>query len=144
MYHTFPYENIVVGTLVIIVGFVFHWIGQLVSVLNWNYATKIGLQEANLPKEYKVYECAIAKADVFIGWIHGLAGIGLLFNYSWGYKLSWFPGAILLYHSISYWFWTMNRNKDGNNLESKSMRIVWTLINFVTGVLTIGIAWNAS
>ncbi len=41
----FPYDNIVVGAMVIVVGFVFHWIGQLVCILNWEFATKIGLVE---------------------------------------------------------------------------------------------------
>ena len=31
----FPYDNIVIGILILIVGFGFHWIGQLISVLNW-------------------------------------------------------------------------------------------------------------
>ena len=144
MDHIFPYDNIVVGILILIVGFGFHWIGQLISIISWEFAIKIGIQESNMPKEYKVYEHAIAVVDSLIGWIYGFAGIGLLFNIQWGYKLAWIPGIILVYHSLGFWFWTKNRNKDGNNLESKPMRVVWTLINFVTGVLTIIIAWNAS
>lgn len=104
MHHLFPYDNIVVGALVLLVGFIFHWLGQLVSVINWDFATRIGLQESNLPKEYKVYEHAIARADCLIGWLHGLAGIGLLLNLSWGYQILWFPGIVLLYHSLSFWF----------------------------------------
>lgn len=30
----FPHANIVVGILIFLVGFCFHWLGQLVSVLN--------------------------------------------------------------------------------------------------------------
>ena len=47
----FPYANIIVGILIFIVGFIFHWIGQLISVINWDYATKIGLQEKKMLPE---------------------------------------------------------------------------------------------
>ena len=144
MTHLFLYDNILVGILVFIVGFCFHWIGQLVSVTNWKFASKIGLQESNMPKEYKVYEHAIAVADSLLGWLYGVAALGLFLNVSWGYKLAWFPGVILLYHSLSFWFWTRNRNKDGNKLESNAMRIGWSFANFVTGILAILLAWNSS
>jgi hypothetical protein len=144
MNHLFPYDNIIVGILVFIVGFVFHWIGQLISVINWEFATKTGLQESDMPKEYRVYEHAIAVADSLIGWIYGFAGVGLFLNVAWAYKLSWFPGVILLYHSISFWFWTMNRNKDGYRLESKRLRVIWTIVNFSVGIMAIALAWNAS
>ena len=49
----FPYDNIVVGAMVIVVGFVFHWIGQLVCILNWEFAKKIGLVEKGmLPPDF--------------------------------------------------------------------------------------------
>ncbi len=144
MNHTFPYDNIVTGILILIVGFGFHWIGQLASIISWEFATRIGIQESTLPKEYKVYEHAIAVADSLIGWIYGFAAIGLFLDVSWGYKLAWFPGIILLYHSLSYWFWTMNRRRDGNRLVSDTMRIGWSLANFTTGILAILIAWKAS
>lgn len=144
MTHLFPYDNIVTGILILVVGFGFHWIGQLVSVTNWGFATKIGIQETNMPKEYKVYEHAIAVADSLIGWLYGLAALGLFLNVSWGYKLAWFPGVILVYHSFSFWFWTKNRNNDGNKLESNAMRIGWSFANFVTGILAILLAWNGS
>ena len=72
----FPYDNVVAGVLVLIVGFGFHWIGQLVSVLNWGLATRLGLQDEAAPSDYKVYEHGIAMADVAIGWIYGIAGVG--------------------------------------------------------------------
>ena len=144
MTHLFPYDNIVTGILILIIGFVFHWIGQLVSIKNWKFATKIGIQESDMPKEYKVYEHAIAVADSLVGWIYAIAAIGLFLKASWGYKLAWFPGVMLLYHSLSYWFWTMNRRRDGNKLHSNTMRIGWFLANFITGILAIIIAWNAS
>ena len=66
----FPYANIVAGILIFIVGFCFHWLGQLVSVLNWDLATRLGLQEKELPSEYKVYEHALAVADTAMGWLY--------------------------------------------------------------------------
>jgi len=144
MNHILPYDNIVVGLLIFIVGFGFHWVGQLVSIVNWEFATRIGLQESNLPKEYKVYEHAIAVADSLVGWIYGIAAAGLLLNASWGFTLAWVPGIILLYHSFSYWFWTKNRRREGNKLHSDTVRVGWFLANVVTGVLSIIIAWNAS
>ena len=143
MSHLFPYDNIVVALLILIVGFGFHWIGQLISVLNWEFASKLGLQESKLPKEYKVYEHAIAVSDVLVGWSYCVAAIGLFLNTSWGYKLTWFPGVILLYHSLNFWFWTRNRRKNGNKLISGFVRITWFFANFVTGLLAVLLAWTA-
>jgi hypothetical protein len=143
MDQVFAYANIVTGTLVLIVGFGFHWIGQLVSILDWERATRIGLQEEELLPEYKVYEHAIALADVAVGWIYGIAGVGLLIDAELGYKLAWFPGVILVYHSISYWFWTGNRRKAGHKLVADSVRIGWPVVNFAAGALAILVAWNA-
>ena len=39
MNHKFPYDNIVVGILILIVVFGFHWIGQLISIINWELAS---------------------------------------------------------------------------------------------------------
>jgi len=144
MNYLFPYDNIVAGILIFLIGFCIHWMAQLISVFNWEFATKLGLQEPGMPREYKVYEHASAAADSLIGWIYGIAAIGLFLDESWGYKLAWIPGSILLYHSISFWFWTGNRNRDGNKLESTKLRIVWTIANFITGILTILLAWNAA
>jgi hypothetical protein len=138
----FPFSNILAGALVLIVGFVFHWIGQLISVLNWDLATRIGLQEKWALPQYRVYEHAIAVADVAIGWIYGVAGVGLLLGTPWGFKLAWFPGVVLIYHSISYWFWTRNQQRAGQHLMSRAMRIGWFTANLVTGLLTIVVAWN--
>ena len=144
MDHLFPYDHIVAGVLILIVGFGFHWIGQLISIINWGFAKKIGLQETKMLPEHKVYEHAIAVADVLIGWTYGVAAIGLLLNTDWGYKMAWFPGVVLLYHSLSFWFWTHNRNKAGQKLESDTTRVLWTMANFVTGSLAIVIAWLKS
>ncbi len=143
MSEIFPYSNIITGILIFVVGFIFHWLGQLTGIINWDFATKLGLQESGMPGEYKVYEHAIAVSDSIIGWIYAIAAIGLFLKAPWGYKLAWFPGVILLYHSLGYWFWTMNQRRDGYKLHSDTTRIGWFLANFITGLLTIVIAWNA-
>jgi hypothetical protein len=139
----FSYANIIVGILIFIVGFIFHWIGQLISVVNWDFATRIGFQENKLLPEYKVYEHAIAVADVMIGWIYGITAVGLVINVPWAYKLAWFPGVIMIYHSFSFWFWAGNQRKSGHPMTSSVFRVVWFLVNFVTGVLAVLVAWNA-
>ena len=48
MTEIFPYSNLVTGILVLIVGFIFHWIAQIMSIINWEFANKIGLQEKGL------------------------------------------------------------------------------------------------
>lgn len=139
----FPYANIVVGILILIVGFIFHWIGQLISVINWDFATKLGLQEKKLLPEYKVYEHAIAVVDVMIGWIYGIAAVGLIFNISWAYRLAWFPGVIMVYHGFSFWFWSSNQIRSGHRLHPSAFRIGWFLANLITGLLAVLVAWHA-
>ncbi len=138
----FPYANVIVGALVFIVGFVFHWVGQFISILNWEFAIKIGLQEKG-PREFQVYENAIAKADVLLGWIYGIAGIGLIVDASWSCELLWFPGVVLIYHSLSYWHWTTNQHKMGHRLHSNTFKMVWTLSNLITGLLAVIVASQA-
>ncbi len=141
MSNLFPYANIVVGILILIIGFGFHWIGQLLSVLNWELGTKIGLQEKELLPEYKVYEHAIAVADSALGWIYGIAALGLFLNLDFGYTLAWIPGSILLYHSISAWVWEANRRVAGKGLWSDQMRVGWCALNAITGLLSLALAW---
>ncbi|WP_440955931.1 hypothetical protein ACSAZK_02960 [Methanosarcina sp. Mfa9] len=138
----FPYANIIAGILIFIVGFIFHWVGQLITLINWDFAAKIGLAEMNMIPEFKVYENAIAAADVMIGWIYGIAAAGLILDAQWAYKLAWFPAVIMVYHSLSFWFWVGNQNKSGHPIHSNSFRIGWFLANFVTGVLAILVAWR--
>jgi hypothetical protein len=140
----FPGANVVAGVLVLAVGFIFHWIGQLISLLDWDLATRIGLQEKGILPEYKVYEHAIATADVAIGWIYGIAGVGLILGTPWGFKLAWFPGVVLIYHSVSFWFWTRNQRRSGHQLTADSLRIGWSVANMITGVLAILVAWTGS
>jgi hypothetical protein len=139
----FPYANIIVGILVLIVGFIFHWIGQLISTIDWNFATRMGFQEKKLIPEFIVYEHAIAVADVAIGWIYGITAIGLILNTPWAYRLTWFPAVIMIYHSFSFWFWVGNQNKSGHPITPSPFRAVWFLANFITGVLAVLVAWNA-
>ncbi len=142
----FPYDNVVAGVLVLVVGFSLHWMGQTLSILDWGLATRLGLQEEGMPEEYKVYEHAIAVADACIGWVYGIAGVGLLLGASWGYKLAWFPGVILVYHAIGFWMWTGNQRRAGQRLSTSNppFRIGWAVANVVTGLLAIALAWSAS
>lgn len=87
-----PYLHVLVGILIFIVGFLFHWVSQLISVLNWDYATRIGLQEKKMLPEFKVYEHAIAVADVSIGWIYGIVAIGLILIFHG--HLSWYGSRV--------------------------------------------------
>lgn len=142
MNEVFPYANIVTGVLVFIIGFVLHFIGQLISVLNWDFATKIGVQEKGAPPEYRVYEHGIAMSDVLIGWLYGLAAVGLILDITWGYILAWFPGVVFVYHSLGFWFWSANQKKAGHDFPfaKNPARPIWFLANFTTGVLTILVA----
>ena len=146
MPHVFPFDNVVAGVCLLIVGFGFHWLGQGLSIANWDLAERWGLQEAGAPPEYKVYEHAIAVADVAVGWIYGLAGVGLLMGAPWGYKLAWIPGGILVYHAISFWAWTGNQLRAGQDLPTgrQPFRTGWTVANLLTGLLSLLVAWNAS
>ena len=137
----FPYSNIVLGVLLLVVGFGFHWVGQLISLVNWNLATRLGIAEHNLIPEFRVYEDAIAVADVAIAWIYGVAAVGLFLNADWGYKFAWIPGSVLIYHAISAWSWESNRRKMGHRLWSETMRFAWCGFNAATGMLAILIAW---
>ena len=137
----FPYANIIVGILLFVVGGVLHWIGQVVSVINWEFARKIGIREKKILPEYEVYERGMAMAEALIGWVYIIVSVGLTYNISWVQTLAWFPGSILVYHGLSYWFWIGNQNKSGNSTTSNRFRIIWFLLNFITGVLCILIAW---
>ena len=138
----FPYANIIVGVLVLIVGFGLHFIGQLISLVNRDLAVKMTIWEKEMIPEFEVYEKAIAAADVMIGWIYGIAAVGLILNVEWAYKLVWIPGIVLVYHGLSSWFWAGNQNKLGRSLHTNRFRITWSTANLITGILAIFIAWN--
>jgi len=112
----------------------------LISVINWDLATIIGIQEKKMLPEYKVYEHAIAVADVLIGWIYGIVAVGLILNVSWAYTFAWIPGIVLVYHSLFFWVMIGNQNNSGHQTTSNAFRITWFLLNFGTGILTIVIA----
>lgn len=138
----FPGANIVAGLLVLLVGFCFHFGGQLISLVDWDLATRWGLQEAGMRPEHKAYEHAIAVSDALIGWTYGIAGVGLVLDASWAYRWAWIPGAILTYHALGFWFWTGNHRKSGDHYSTThtSFRLVWTLANLGTGALAIAVA----
>ena len=137
----FPNAHIIAGILIFLVGFCFHWLGQLLSLIDWELAERLGLQEKNLPKEYRVYEHAIAASDVTIGWVYGIAALGLVLNEAWGFKLAWIPGRILLYNAISAWVWERNRRLAGQPLWSNTFRALWCSANAITGLLAVAVAW---
>lgn len=138
----FPGANVVAGVLVLVMGFGFHFVGQLYSVLNWEGATALGLQERDMPPEYRVYEQAIATADVLVGWTYAIAGVGLLIDASWAYAWAWIPGAVLTYHALSFWFWTGAQRRAGYDrpLTRRPIRQIWTLANLATGLLAVAVA----
>ncbi|ABD40446.1 hypothetical protein Mhun_0693 [Methanospirillum hungatei JF-1] len=131
--------KIISGILILIMGFGFHWIGQLISVMNRDLAIRLGIWEKDNLQEYEVYENGISIADVSLGWIYGVAGAGLLLGYEWGYSLCLIPGFALLYHGISFWSWTKNQIKTGHPSSSAKnpIRISWTVCNMLTGALAI-------
>jgi uncharacterized membrane protein len=137
---TLPFANIIVGLLIFVVGFILHWVTQLISAISWEYAKKVGLQEKTMPEEFKVYEQAIARADALIGWIYGIVAVGLILDISWAFNLAWIPGVILVYHGLSAWFWMGNQKKSGHQLSSNKFRVTWFLLNFITGIIVILIA----
>lgn len=138
----FPYANVVAGMLVLTIGFGLHFGGQLFSLTNWDLATRLGLQEADMRPEHKNYEHAIAVADSLIGWTYGIAAIGLIIDASWAYAWAWVPGVVLTYHAASFWFWTANHQKSGDDYATtrNPFRPIWTVANLGTGLLTILVA----
>ena len=137
----FPCANIVAGILIFIVGFIFHWIGQIISLINRDLAVRLGIWEKDMIPEFEVYEKGIAMADAMIGWIYGIAAVGLILNAQWAYRLAWVPGVVFVYHGLSFWFWVGNQNKAGYPMSSKGLRIGWSLVNLVTGIVAILVAW---
>jgi hypothetical protein len=87
----------------------------------------------------------MAVADVAIGWIYGIAGAGLVLSASWGFRLAWVPGIVLIYHSISFRCWTANQRKAGHPLQftREPARTGWFAANFITGALAVLVAWTA-
>jgi len=143
MDHIFQLFSIITGVLVLIVGFGFHWIGQFISVVNRDLAIRFGIWETDNLPEYEVYENAMAITDVVLGWIYGIAGAGLIFSISWAYTLAWIPGFALLYHSIFFWLRTAYQKKANHHVSTTKdpLRTGWFLANFITGILTLAVAW---
>ncbi len=137
-----PGANIVAGVLVLIVGFGFHFTGQLISIVDWDRAVAWGLQEKDARPEYQIYERGIAAADVALGWTYGIAGLGLVLDAPWGYAWAWLPGAILTYHALSFWFWTANQRANGDRypINQNPARTLWAVANLATGLLAMAVA----
>ena len=71
---------------------------------------------------------------------------GLLLDASWGYKLAWIPGVVLVYHAFSFLVWTANQRKAGVQLSTgnPAFRAIWATANLVTGLLAVALAWQMS
>ena len=141
----FPGATILAGVLLLLVGFLGHWVVQLVSLGSWDLAVSLGLQMSDLTKEMQVYVRAFAVADAKIGWVYGVAGIGMLCNKPWGYHAGWF-GLILVYYSINFLAWTRLRMNLEYHMpvDEPIIRFSWFLANFITGILAVAIAWDHS
>jgi len=138
--------EIIAGLLLLLIGFGFHFLGQGLSLLNWELAQRLGLQERNMPREYQDYERGMAAADVALGWSYGLIGVGLVTGAAWAAKAASIPGAILTYHSLCFWFWSQRQRRAGYQGMSDALRRAWTLANLGTGVLLVAtalFAWAA-
>ena len=138
----FPFANTVAAIAILVVAFGFHFVGQTFSVLNWRLACRLGLQEVDSPSDYYPYEHGTAVGDMLLGWIYPIAPIGLLLDAEWAYKLAWIPGAILLYHGVSSWFWEADRRAAGHQLQSDAFRAIWCGANILTGLIAILVAWT--
>ncbi len=135
-----PNIDTIAAIAILIVGFGFHFCGQLISVLNWKAAQRLGLQEPDLPPGYYPYEHGTAVADVLIAWVYGMAALGLFMGTHWGYQLAAIPGAILLYHGIGAWFCEADRRRQGTGLFSDRLRLLWCGANIATGALALTVA----
>ena len=135
------YDNIIAGFLVLIIGFVFHFIGQLISLIDWNLAVNLKIAEKSLRSEYKDYEEGMAMADVLIGWTYFFIGVGLILGTPWSFKLAWIPGVIFIYHSLSFWFWSRKQEQKGHKYRSTLGKTGWFLVNLLSGILIVLIAW---
>ncbi len=139
----FPNAHLVLALLIFLVGFLIHWVGQIISLIDWDLSVKLGISDDNTTAEYKTYEKGIATADALIGWTYGLAVVGLLLNQPWAYKLIWVPGVVFVYHGLSFWFWIGHQLKLNNPTATPLMRFSWASLNLITGSLAIWMAWMA-
>jgi hypothetical protein len=137
----FAYDHIIAGFLVLTIGFVFHFIGQLISLINWKIAVHLKIAEKELLSEYKDYEHGMAMADVLIGWTYLFIGVGLILGTPWSFKLAWIPGVIFIYHSLSFWFWSRKQEQKGHKYRSTLGKTGWFLLNLLSGILIILVAW---
>ena len=133
--------SLTAGSLILVVGFGFHFLGQALSLWNWSLAQRLGLQEKSAAPAQKDYEAGIAAADVLLGWSYGPIGLGLLLGWHWAAPAAILPGAILAYHALSFWFWTAAQNRGGRRIMAEPLRRAWAAINLATGLLALAAAW---
>lgn len=138
-----PNAHVLIGFLVLVLGGGFHWLGQLTALLRRDVALRLGLVEPDMPPEYRVYEDALAVADAALGWLYGVAGMGLMLDARWGYALAWAPGLLFVYHAISAWVWEGLRRRRGHRLWSDAMRVGWCGANLAIGLAALGLAFAA-
>ena len=137
----FPYANVLTAILLLIVGFGLHFVSQFISILDWERACRIGLQDKNIPPDALHYEHGTATADVAIAWIYGVAAIGLMMNAPWGYKLAFIPVSILLYHGMCAWEWERDRRAAGKGIWTDGFRLARCGANILAGLAVLVVAW---
>jgi hypothetical protein len=138
MYEPFPFAHIIAGILILIVGFGFHFLSQLMGYLHWEPEVKHGFI-INMPVKSKGYAHIIALSDVLIGWSYAIIGSGLYLGKSWGYVLAWIPGIIFTFEGIGYWFWSGHQQRFKDPLRT---RIEWSTLNIICGLFIVLVAWS--
>lgn len=141
MQSLFPFAHIIGGVLILIVGFGFHFLGQLMGFLHWEPELKHSFI-INMPIKSTGYEHLVAVSDIAIGWSYAIIGMGLYLGRPWGYTLAWIPGIILLLEGSSFLTWCCLKKVQKPDL-SLLERVEWGSLNIVSGLFIILIAWAA-
>ena len=141
MQSLFPFAHIIAGIIILIVGFGFHFLGQLMGFLYWEPELKHSFI-INMPIKAKGYAHIVAISDVAIGWSYAIIGMGMYIGKSWSYTLAWIPGIILFLEGISFWTWRNQNNRPAQDL-SLTERIEWSGLNIVSGLFILLVAWSA-
>ena len=141
MEELFPYSNILGGVLVLIVGFGIHWLNRVALYLHWEFMPRhgFGIIFGDSQNNYNRW---ITISDMTIGWLYGVIGVGLILGMDWGYDLAWIPGVILTLEGISYWI-NNGKKKSDPAQYTYFTPSEWKVLNLLTGLFVIIIAWNA-